>query len=39
MAALWAWADAGRLAPRRVVVEASEPSLHDPAASRPLERV
>jgi cytochrome c oxidase assembly protein subunit 15 len=39
MAALWAWADAGRLAPRRVVVEASEPTLREPAGTRPLERV
>jgi cytochrome c oxidase assembly protein subunit 15 len=39
MAALWAWADAGRLAPRRVVVEASEPSLRESAGTRPLERV
>ncbi|HEX3830960.1 MAG TPA: COX15/CtaA family protein [Solirubrobacteraceae bacterium] len=39
MAALWAWADAGHPAPRRVVVEASEPSRREPAGTRPLERV
>jgi heme a synthase len=39
LAALWAWADAGRLASRRVVVEPSEPSRHEPAGPRALERV
>jgi cytochrome c oxidase assembly protein subunit 15 len=39
MAALWAWADAGRLAPRRGVVEPSEPSRSEPARTRALERV
>jgi cytochrome c oxidase assembly protein subunit 15 len=39
MAALWAWADAGRPAPRRVVVETSESSRREPAGTRPLERV
>jgi heme a synthase len=39
LAALWAWADAGRLAPRRVVVDASEPGRREPAGKRTLERV
>jgi cytochrome c oxidase assembly protein subunit 15 len=39
IAALWAWADAGRLAPPQAVVEPFEPSRQEPAGPRALERV
>lgn len=39
LAALWAWADAGRVAPRRVVVDVAEPTRREPADARELEAV
>jgi cytochrome c oxidase assembly protein subunit 15 len=39
IAALWAWAEAGRLAPRKAVFEAPHPSPGEPAGTRALERV
>jgi cytochrome c oxidase assembly protein subunit 15 len=39
LAALWAWADAGRLAPRRTAVETLPHTPPEPAGARELERV
>jgi cytochrome c oxidase assembly protein subunit 15 len=39
LAALWAWADAGRLAPQRAPVEVSEPGRTETAGARELETV
>jgi hypothetical protein len=39
IAALWAWADAGRLAPRRAAVEALPRTPPETADARELERV
>jgi cytochrome c oxidase assembly protein subunit 15 len=39
LAALWAWADAGRLAPRRTAAETLPQTPPEPAGARELERV
>ncbi len=39
LAALWAWADAGRLAPRHIALAVSDPSRSEPAGARELETV